>query len=96
MVGMVSYTKLYADYNFDQCRLIPDFADTSNIEASFGDVGFEEIKILPTDQQVFSYHDWPRVDSHFIGLAFLLSSLALVEVGIIESISLEICELKNK
>lgn len=52
MVGMVSYTKLYADYSFDQCRLIPDFADTNNVEAPFGDVGIEEVETLPTDGRV--------------------------------------------
>lgn len=51
MVGMVSYNKLYAEYNYDQCQLIPDFADT-NIDPTIGDVGTEEIKILPTDVRV--------------------------------------------
>nr|CDS22080.1 sentrin specific protease 7 [Echinococcus granulosus] len=60
MVGMVSYTKLYADYSFDQCRLIPDFADTNNVEASFGDVGIEEVKNLPTDERGDAFDRWRR------------------------------------
>ncbi|VDM18133.1 unnamed protein product [Hydatigera taeniaeformis] len=60
MVGMVSYTKLYADYSFDQCRLIPDFADTNNVEASFSDIGIEEVKALPTDERGEAFDRWRR------------------------------------
>ncbi|KAL5105440.1 Sentrin-specific protease 7 [Taenia crassiceps] len=60
MVGMVSYTKLYADYSFDQCRLIPDFADTNNVEASFGDVSIEEVETLPTDERGEAFDRWRR------------------------------------
>lgn len=51
MVGMVSYNKLYAEYNYDQCQLNPDFADTT-FDPCMGDVGNEDIKVLPGDIQV--------------------------------------------
>ncbi|KAM7542789.1 hypothetical protein Aperf_G00000000130 [Anoplocephala perfoliata] len=62
---MVSYNKLYAEYNYDQCQLIPDFADT-NIDLTIGDVGTEEIKILPTDVRVSRLSDFDTLYAPFM------------------------------
>ncbi|VUZ52139.1 unnamed protein product [Hymenolepis diminuta] len=59
MVGMVSYNKLYSEYNYDQCQLVPDFADTT-FDPNVGDVGNEEIKVLSTDSQGEAFNRWRR------------------------------------
>nr|CUU97455.1 hypothetical transcript [Hymenolepis microstoma] len=59
MVGMVSYNKLYSEYNYDQCQLVPDFADTT-FDPNVGDIGNEEIRVLPTDAQAEAFNRWRR------------------------------------